>query len=263
MLIVSNSSGNFITTTKTKRKRKSRKRTSPYLFAIILLFIGIAFLLLFSPFFSIQYIKVEGNEKLETEAIINIASIERGLNIFRINIPKIKRNITSNSYVDSVIIKRKFPNTILITIEERKPIAYIPFMGSNICIDKEGNVLEVVSDLKEEEKKLPIITGLTFTQFKLGEPIDIGETEKFNTIIASIKEIINNDLLAEVSQINMQDKDNIQMTIRDQFEVLLGDSQNLNYKINFLREILNNLNDHEKGIIDLSNEERVIFTPNT
>ena len=58
-----------------KQKKENLEEDKPYLFAIILLFIGIAFLA-FLIFF-IQDIKERRNEKLETEAIINITSIER------------------------------------------------------------------------------------------------------------------------------------------------------------------------------------------
>ena len=254
-------SGNLITTTEIRRKRRAKKRTGPYWFVIILLLIGIVLVSLFSPFFDVQTIVVEGNHKIMPETLVNISTVAKGTNIFRINKQRAERNILNMPYVESVEIIRKFPNTVVIQIEERKPVGYIPFMGSKICIDQKGNVLEVISsDIESEQLPLPIITGLKFNEFKLGEPLKIDDIDKFNVILSCVKEIMNHDLLGKISEINIYDINNIKMTIHDQFEVLLGDSQKLNYKFSFLEEILNRLGD-EKGIIDLTNGERASFIP--
>jgi hypothetical protein len=36
----------------------------------------------------------------------------------------------------------------------------------------------------------------------------------------------------------------------------------MNYKVNFLKQILDELQDGEKGYVDLSNEDRATFRPN-
>ncbi|MDK2798876.1 MAG: cell division protein FtsQ [Clostridiales bacterium] len=260
MILIHSSSGNFITTTENKEKNRRKKRTSRSFLAILLLIMAIVLTSLFSPFFNIININVKGNKTIDSQSIIDASGIEKGINIFRVNIGEAKQNICQIPYIDSVKINRNLPSRITITVIERKPVGYIPFMGSYILIDRKGNVLEVVSQLTN--KNLPIIRGLKFNEFKLGETIQVDQEKKLAVIVSCMKEIINYQLLQQVSQIDVHDINSIQLTIEDRIKVNLGDSLKMNYKVNFLKQILDELQDGEKGYVDLSNEDRATFRPN-
>ncbi|MBZ4644978.1 MAG: cell division protein FtsQ [Petroclostridium sp.] len=259
MVLMRNSSGNFITTTEMNKRVRYKKRTSRKFFGLLLLLIGVLLISLFLPVFNIAAIDVKGNDRVSAQDIIDASGIEKGINIFRADLVKAKTNIRKIPYIDSVKISRVFPNSITITVVERKPVGYIPFMGSYIFIDQKGNVLEVVPEVKD--KILPVIVGLKFNEFKLGEVIKVDEEKKLEIIVDCVREIINNKLLDQISHIDVHDVDNIQLNVRKQIIVTLGDSQKIGYKMSFLKEILNELKNGEKGYIDLRNVDRVTFRP--
>jgi cell division protein FtsQ len=127
-----------------KRKRNHKKMA-----AIIGLGILVAFVALFTPWFNIKSIIVEGSFQIKQEDIINASGIPIGQNIFRVNYFRAKSAIKQNPYIEKVSISRKYPNKITIKVVERKRAGYIAFKGNNIIIDKNGFVLEVVKMLME------------------------------------------------------------------------------------------------------------------
>ena len=246
-------SGNLVATTDNTRKRQAVKRKSHKVFVILLMLIAVSLTSLFLPVFNVKEVEVIGNEKIETQDIVVSSGIMKEINIFRANITDAKNNISQISYIDTVDIKRSLPNRIVINVTERKPVGYIPFMGSYILIDKRGHVLEVVAELRDNH--IPFIGGLKFDRFKLGKTIQVDDDKKLEMIVSCLKEILNYELLHQVSEIDVHDIDNIQLNIQSRIVVSLGDGTDVNYKICFLKEILKELNEGERGYIDLSIEK--------
>ncbi len=254
------SSGNFVTTTH-KRKNsdnKTKKRTSQNAFILIILLVAIFITSLFLPIFNVVRIEVKGNEKVASEDIITASGIEIGANIFRVNGSKTKNNIKKLSYVKDVAVKRAFPNRIIITVSERKAIGYISFMGSYILIDKNGTVLEVVSNLNDGN--IPLISGLNFNRFEIGKTIAVENLSKFDIVFECLQHLLKNDMLCMISKIDVHDIDNIQMNARNTIVVNVGNHSNINFKMSFLKEILNIVQENEKGYVDLS-IDKPVFKP--
>ena len=101
------------------KKQKKKKRTVK-IFLILILFIALCILLATSEIFNIKKVSVQGLDKLTDKEIISYSNIIIGENIFKTNLAKAEYEIEKNPYVKTVEVKRKFPNTILVSIEERK-----------------------------------------------------------------------------------------------------------------------------------------------
>ena len=94
---------------------------------------GIALFILFSTFisqnkftinkFEIKEIKLENNEILEDQELIDIFSFLYGKNIIFLSSYELKKNIDQNSFIEKIEIKKIFPNKLVIKIFEKKPIA--------------------------------------------------------------------------------------------------------------------------------------------
>ena len=63
---------------------------------------------------------------------------------------------------------------MVISLTERKVRAYVPYMGSYLYIDEFGRVLEINSQMSSA---LPVVTGLKFDTFMLGEKINAENNE--------------------------------------------------------------------------------------
>ena len=253
-------SGNSIATTSKRRKTKPKKRTSYSFFVLLVTVIGTVLISLFTPIFNISAISVTGNSKLKTEDIITASGLRYGTNIFRTKMSGAAKVLKSIPYVEEISVSRSLPGTVKINITERKPVGYVRFMGSYICLDGNGYVLEVLPNIGEQ--KLPVITGITFNQFNLGEKLTVDSEQKLELIVSCVKEIIQQDMLEVVSEINVEDIDNVHLKINGQMQVVVGDGLRLSYKMNFLKQVVNDLGEDKKGYVDLRNEGRVTYRAN-
>ena len=125
-----------------KEKKNKVKRTLTKVFLFLVLCIAVIVMALVTPIFNITQINVEGNSRVSTTSIINLAEINLGQNLFRNNKKKVIKNIKENSYIEEATMKRILPGTIQIKITEREIEYQIKLISSYIYIDKSGNILE-------------------------------------------------------------------------------------------------------------------------
>lgn len=229
---------------------------------VVLLFIICIFMAFFlsSSFFQIKFIAVNGNNNVTREEIIKLSSIYYGENIFRINKRNSMKSIFQNPYVKMIKINRVMPNRVVIEIIEREIMAYVPYVGSYLNIDEEGMILEINPAITLID--LPVVKGLKFETFKVGEVLDIENEEQFSTTILLIKEIKNAGMLNLISEIDVTDLSNIRLKIKEGIKANLGGADNIYYKISFSKSIIEDVRRQNlKGTIEMSHNGNPVFKP--
>ena len=115
------------------------------LLSVVLLFsgYGIYKFLIYSPYFKIEEVKIEGNQDIGRKDIFSLLDIKKGDNIFKVKLRQAKRGLRSLKQIKEIDIHRDFPDKIVLKITERAPIAQIDG-GDSVhsnkveLIDKEG-----------------------------------------------------------------------------------------------------------------------------
>lgn len=230
-----------------------------YVITLFIICIFVAFFIS-SSFFEIKFLVVEGNKNVSREEIIRLSSIYYGENIFRINKKNSMKNIFQNPFVKMIKIKRVIPNKVVIDIIEREVIAYVPYVGSYLNIDEEGMILEINPAIKKPE--LPIVRGMKFETFKVGEFLNIEDKEQFSVATLLISEIKNAGIISAVSEIDLTDLSNIKLKIKEGINANLGSIDNISYKINFTRAIIEDATRQQlRGTIEMSHKGNPVFKP--
>lgn len=242
-----------------KRNKKHKK-----LAAIIGLGVLVAFVALFTPWFNIKSIQVKGNLLIKQEDIINMSGIPLGQNIFRVNYFRAKSSIKQDLYIEKVSISRNYPNKIIINVEERKRVGYIPFKGNYLVIDKNGIVLEVVNNSNGIDT--PVILGLKLKEYKLGKELNPKEQDKvkYDLLMEFFKEISSSSLDGKLSEIDINNPTNIIIwAYKGKYQINMGDEKEFAYKLKFAKTIIEKQEKDKgpSGIINFSNEHRAIFKP--
>ena len=227
---------------KPKRKVSSKKLLYVGILAII------AVLVMLSPFFSIKTINVTDMERYGRDEILQMAGINEGKNIFLFSAIKSSKTLEQNTYFEKVKIKRTLPNTVSIDIKERRVRGYVPYMGSYLYIDEYGRVLEISSGFT---KKLPVVEGLKFDSFTIGEKIDANNLDAFNVMVIIAQMMTKYELLDTVVKIDVSNTQNIKAYV-NKIEVNLGDISNSDQKIRTMAEIVKKIPEGDRGTLDLS-----------
>ena len=210
---------------------------------------------LVSPVFTIKNIEITEMEKYTKDEICEMVNIKEGMNMFLFNRFSAMKTLKSNTYIESAKISYKLPDTIAITIDERKVRGYVPYMGSYLYIDEEGRVLEVSSEMN---RALPVVYGLNFNSFTLGEKIEAENKEAFDIMVNIAYLMSKYELLDMVVKIDVSNPDKI-LAYVNKVEVNLGDMSNGDRKIRTMAEVIKNINENDRGSLDLSDLSKPII----
>ena len=91
--------------------------------------------------FSVETILVEGRRYTDSDALKAIMNLDKGEPLLAFNIKAARNMIAKLSWVKSVHVERRLPNTIYVQIKERKPFALWQREKRLSLIDKDGFVL--------------------------------------------------------------------------------------------------------------------------
>lgn len=228
---------------------------------VVIIFICsmIAILLFGTPILRIKTITVEGTDYYSDEKIMNKAGISLGMHVLQINKKRSIKQITALPYVELAEIETLFPNSIKVKITQRKPIGYVPFSGTYLSIDKTGRIIDQTQS--QEVYKLPVIEGLKFEKFVLGEALEVENEDIILAIIEMTTLMEKYNLLDQGIRIDVGDPNKIHLYINS-LDVIIGEINNLDKKIQWLCEIIDQ---YHMGVLDLSNinKGQAIMSPLT
>lgn len=268
-----------------RRMEKRRKRALKFLRSLLLtvLIIGTLVLLALSPLFNISRIDVYGNSEYTAEEVIGVTDFVVGNNWFRTNGLDLKsillfRSIKAENsimknchYVENASVRLSFPNGVKIVLNERVPVAIVPYSETYLLMDDKGYILDSKDDVSEY--KLPQILGLSLDNCVLGQAVNAEDKKKvelFNMVLDEIKKVDNDKvydsskaILKHVNYIDVSDWDNICILLDSRLRVNLGNYRKVgNYRLSFLREVFfNKLAETDKGYLDFTTGENPNFIP--
>ncbi len=186
--------------------------------------LGIALLILFTTIisqnkftfnkFEIKEIKIENNNILKEQELIQIFSFLYNKNIIFLNSYELKNNIDQKSFIKKVEIKKIFPNKLVIKVFEKEPIA--------ILIDKNQKKFYL-------DKKIDLIEYNKILEYK-NLPVVIGEQKSFKKLFINLikinfpVELILNYRLLNLNRwdIKMMDKKIIKLPEKNYVESLIN-----------------------------------------
>lgn len=241
-----------------ERKKKKIKRIIKWTTIFLLIIGGIVFALV-SPIFNISDIEVNNNNQIATETIVSLSQLQVGQNLFRFNKSKVEKEIKTNPYVESVSIKRKLPNTIEITIEERNRNYNVEFLNGYAYINNQGYILEI----SEQKLDLPVIQGISTEQEQIveGNRLNAEDLGKIETVIQIMNICKNYELDQKVSSIDITNKSDYIIYMEEEKKTIhLGDESNLSNKMLYVPTILSE-NQGKEGTIYVNGDINNNFKP--
>ena len=209
-----------------------------------------AVLFLFSPYFSVREIVINGNAAVSRHEIEDRLGLVNGDNLLIFNTATARRNIMENLYIEHVSFRRDLPGRLNVYVRERRLIAYIEHIpGSFLFIDETGRVLEVRSFFTQP---LPVVVGLPITSFQLGERLVVPNRMVFNLVAQYAQALQRYGLATKVTHIDVTDIHNTRVRFPN-IEFNVGDVSDADEKVRVMVEVLLNLPDvaSYRGFMDL------------
>ena len=251
------------------KKNKKRINTSKVviIFSLILIVVIVLYTSLNSGIFNSDNIEIEGNKYVESEYIIKALEVNNNKNIFRYNIKdmdKIKNIkveiLLNNKYIDKVEIKRLLPNTLKVSIIEKEIVANLYNEEIYCYIDKEGNFIDEIDENNKDNEVITVHIDYNKTD---SQEIKFKNEENKKRLLYLLEYIKEEGIYKKIDNIDMTKPNSINMSTKEDINILLNSDEELKYNISRLAMILADLQNKKQkgGEIDLSTGKYALYRP--
>ncbi|MFC1607538.1 cell division protein FtsQ/DivIB [Candidatus Latescibacterota bacterium] len=209
------------------------------------------------PVFNVREVNVEGAEYLDSQDIYVLADVEKGRNIFDIDMKKISDTLTGKYTTEKFTVYRRLPHTVVIEIHERKPVALLN-MKELVGVDSDGVPLpHIGADMIES---LPIITGIK----SIAALTDTTTKDRLVSGLRMLEKISKDapSVYSRISEVDVSITSSLGFSLIDNgLQVILGDSD---WKKNIprLERVINEVLWRKEDVksVDIRFEDKVIVT---
>lgn len=211
---------------------------------ILLLFIFLTFIsFLFSPFFHIREFVVHSRNEINKNDLRTHIRQFYGENLLFLNEERLKDELLNHNLISAVQIKKSFPSTVHIVIEERTAVGWLKNNGKKLIFSADGIIL--TEKAAEAAVSIPEFEGFSY-YFKKDKIIF---PQLVNELLKDFSDL-NKDYLAEIKKITYKNN-SFKLYLTAGGGVNLGDNNNLEKKLAILNSILKNNKEEQIDYINL------------
>ena len=161
---------------KNSNARKRDKMLKRFVFALKLMVVGtalvfVSLLFVFSydfltqcDYFKAEELMVNGTHRLTQNQVLQQANIATGVNIFSVNLSKVRKRLLAHSWIEDAEVRRDLPSGINIRVKEQEPLAVLD-LGRKFIINTHGEIFKEMD--KADHCNLPMISGLEFSDINV------------------------------------------------------------------------------------------------
>ena len=238
----------------------------------------VAFVLGLSVFFKVENVTISGAETYSPWAVREASGIMEGEGLLTFSRARASAQIRAKlSYVDKVRIGIKLPDTVIIYIEEID-VAYAIQDQDGIwwLMTSEGRIVEQsdsasaqnytkilgvalqsprVNDYAVAIEEVPVQD--TDDPAVAGEaegtlPVIVTGAQRLSTALQILQALEANDIVGEAASVNVTSVNSIELWYGKRYQVDLGDSTRMEYKIACMNSAILQLSDYQTGKLDIS-----------
>lgn len=249
------------------RRRKYKRRNTRGRFALIyrlMIFVVIcgAIAAALAMFFKVDRVEVSGNSHYSEEEIVEASGVTIGENLFFLNKYDAAARITQSlSYAESAEISRRLPSTLCIRISECERALAVKQDNSLWLLCYNGKIADTVP--ANDKGSYALLTGITLQEPAVGQTLAVPEElqSKCDTMLELLQKLHEKGMLTDVQELHFEDDAQIMLRYLDRFDVQLRWTADFDYKLEYLKAVIERLEDNEKGVIDLTQEGKASFIP--
>lgn len=250
---------------------------------VTVLAVVLALVLGMSVFFKIKVITVSGANVYSAWTVRESSGIVEGDNLLTFGRTRASGQIIANlPYVKSARIGIKLPDTVNIEIEE-EAVVYAIQDESSVwwLINSNGKVVEQTSTTNA--KNYTKVLGITLVNPQPGQqgvatepqpvetneegeylPVAITGASQYNAALHILTALEDNDIVGSATSVDVTRLNDIILWYGTQYQVNLGGTNDMDYKIACMNDVILQMSSYQTGILDVSFEnmpDRVVFTP--
>ncbi|MGY1855831.1 cell division protein FtsQ/DivIB [Modestobacter sp. SYSU DS0290] len=218
--------------------------------AVALSTVGVvAWLLLGSPVLAVQEVRVDGVVALSTEQVVASAGIDEGTPLVRVDTAGAAERVGRLPPVASVEVTRGWPDTVVVTVVERRPVAVVSDAGRRQLVDDTGVVFDTITG--------PAPQGVVPLDVADPGPDDAATTAALGALTALPRHVRE-----QVTAVSADGPDDVTLTLTDGRAVLWGSAARTDRKAEVLDALLEQIDAgtlDPAGTLDVSTPDAVVL----
>lgn len=227
----------------TEATRRRRITWALSLGSIGLLLVSVVLLTL-SPLLAFREVRVEGGDRVTSQAVADALSGLYGEPLARVNDERVQIALEPLTLVQAFETRIEPPGTLVVTIIERKPLGAVLAGDAFDVVDAAGVTLWEEPALPGGLPRILVAADATSPSF---------------SAISRVLRALPDELLAQVEGITATTLDDVRFTIRgSSHEVVWGSSERSPEKARVLRAALIALDSEESRVIDVTTPDSVV-----
>ncbi len=186
-----------------------------------------------SQVFEIRTVRIEGNDRVSDEQVLEIAAMPTGSTLLRFPGAGMKNRLEADPWISSVQVTRDFPDTVVVRIVERAPVALVDVPEEQFWLVDRSGVM--ITQATPENTATPVVirdvTGL--------DP-QVGTRTTSEPLLNALAVWtgISDDLRARTRAISAPSIDKTALITKDDVEIFVGAVDDIEKKDTIVRSIL-------------------------
>ncbi len=168
------------------------------------------------PVFKLEFISVRGNSYVSSDDVFRIAGVYKGQHMFQVETDKAAQNLRKDLRIEQAVVKRTFPNGIVIEVEERRPVACVACEFGFLDLDRSGMVLNAYR--VRHLQTLPLLVGVTVRDVYIGDMVKDEQTLLALDYLSRLEE----NTLSQIVEVNLADSKYVVARTTNAAEIRIG-----------------------------------------
>lgn len=224
-----------------KNRTKKLKQNIFYL-ALAVVLLGLSIIIGTSFFFKLKSIEVRGNTRYTVSEIASVCELNGRTNILFIDSIGIKRKLKETyPYIESVSIKKTYPDKVVITIEEDSAEWYSQIWGEWFVLSGDLRVMEKISN-PESYADIGNLKWLKLPEIDYavtGNKIVFSKPSTYEYTLSFLNNLEQMHIFSSLEFIDCSDRYHISLYMNEnRFKLIIGDSDNVEAKLSLIDKII-------------------------
>jgi cell division protein FtsQ len=249
-----------------KLKEELRKKANYRLIFYIFFFFFVMMLVLYfqSAFSDVSQVKVDGNQYVTEEEIIELAEITSETSYWKISEEEVETKIKKHNEIDSVTVTKKFPNSVSIHVKEYGTVGYLVKDSKYHPVLENGRILDSI-----DEGVFPVQAPLLHNFVQGNEEDQQDQKDKLQELAVEMS-LLPESIRKSISEIyytpRQGDPFHLKLYMSEEFEVSVN-IKNFAENMMLYPSVATQENRNRKGIfrLDATNtkkgHDKVVFEP--
>ncbi|MBE6591122.1 MAG: FtsQ-type POTRA domain-containing protein [Ruminococcaceae bacterium] len=236
-----------------KDKKRYNKLRQWLLFSVIIvLCVGVVAWILITNLCKVATVDVKPTELYSVEDIIASAGIKEGDVLYSIDAARIEKKLEAEyHYLCNVKVSLVFPSSVSISFDEDMGDMCIKLGEEYYAINDEQRVIKMCSSPDDGGVHRITVVSDRIQRCVVGEKVIYSDDTLMNMVDQIIVAVEANGVVDKIDTIDMTDKFDISMDFDSRFDVKLGSTENIKYKIAMVVKVVEELYEDDIGQIDV------------